>query len=386
MQQVRVLDVGHGLCVAIGCLDDVFVFDCGSHNQRTGAQRSWQRLVERTAFEEIETIALSHLHRDHYNGLLKPFPNLRPDVKFVVARMPLIEDDPGLGSEFLLRLMSVAPLDPKLGPLDLDLLRRVRQWAPKLEAKPVSRGEYLDAAGERWKVLWPPESIPSVEFGATIRAAIKAYDRAAKEHKWLKKRLEQMRESTTYTELLNRMNESRDHGATPLEDEHFGDFDVPEDNQQGDSDLSVDHQQQGDDLLKKAGTSLRDAANDMSLVLASDSGVLLTGDASRSAMKRALARDLGSYSLVVTPHHGGENHVPSAACDKTLSSRLWVSSAGGQMSSHVSDFYDTLPGLHFRTDRHHDVDLLVTQHSVDAINAGFRRRFWDHPFYPMYTR
>ena len=234
--------------------------------------------MERTAFEEIETIALSHLHRDHYNGLLIPLPNLRPDLTFVIGRMPLIEDDPALGSEFLVRLMSVAPLDPKLGPLDLDLLRRVRQWAPDLVPKPVSQGEDLYAAGEHWKVLWPPRVIkPNVRFRKSIKAAIDAYDLAAEEHEWLKRRLEQMRESETYEILLRELDDSRGHAATQLNEEHFDVSDSLEEDQSGAGSYSLGAE--GTRLLKEADELLRKVANDMSLVLASNRGVLLTGDA-----------------------------------------------------------------------------------------------------------
>ena len=192
-----------------------------------------------------------------------------------------------------------------------------------------------------------------------------------------------MRESETYKMLLREMNESKDHGATQPDGEDFDGYDSLEHDQSGGSD-SLDAA--GKRLLDEAGERLRSVANHMSLVLASDGSVLLTGDASLSAMAKALETEPGFYSVVVTPHHGGERYVPLAVKNKTLSSQVWVSSAGGRLSSNVSDRYDVLPGLHFRTDEHHDVDLLVTQHSVHAINTGFRPRHFDHPFYPMYMR
>ena len=381
--------------MVVGCYDEVFVFDCGAHNQYHGARRSWRRLVERTASEEIETIAVSHLHFDHYSGLLLPLPNVRPDATFVIGRMPLLEDDPDLGNEFLLRLLAYAPLDAREGPLDLGLLQRISQWAPDLVPKPVSQGDHFYAAGERWRVLWPPRKLkPSARVSQSIRDAIDAYDLAADAHGWPKMRLEQMRESETYKILLREMNESKDHRASQLDEELVDDSDSPERDESDDSDSpECDQTDDSDsldaadkDLLAEAGRCLRKAANHMSLIVASDSRVLLTGDASRSAMTQALGKNPGAYSVVLTPHHGGKNYLPNAVKQKTLSSQVWVSSAGGRLSPHVCDQYDNLPGIHFRTDRHYDVDLLVRKDSVHLVNAGFGRRLVDWPFDPLYMR
>lgn len=351
MQKISVLDVGHGLCTVVGTAKDVFVFDCGSHGQSHVSPTCGKRLAQRTAFEEIGTIAVSHLHRDHYSGLLEDLPNLRSNVRVVIGRLPRIMDHPQMGSDFLARLLAYN-LDPKYGPLDIDLLRKLREWAPDLIPRPISLGEDFLAGGERWTVLWPPRSLDADSAGfASIKKAIEAYDVAAKEHPELYDNLNKIRESDTYRELLDELDEidnSKEYkvGQTHQDSSRaFGNTKSARNNDKG--------------LIRRAGDFLRKAANEMSLVIVSDSGILFTGDASPRAMACAFSASTHEFSVVVTPHHGGRNYVPESVHNQTLRSKIWVSPTGSNYSRHTWRGYDFLPGSHFRTDEDGDVDLLV---------------------------
>ena len=314
---------------------------------------------------QISDIVVSHLHFDHYCGFLRPLRNVRSNVNFYVGRMPRIDKDTTLGREFVLRLMTIAPLDPHYGPLDLDLILRVRESAPDLIAKPVSQGEHFSAGGEDWTVLWPPTDLESSDWQVkSVQRAIDAYDDAAKTHKQLAQRLESMRTSATYTNLLDELGSPKDHNSRDLVR-----------NQRDRERLDESELFMGEPhdraKLHEAGRLLKRAANHLSLVLLSDSGILLTGDASRSAMRYALGNDYCSCSVVLTPHHGGRRHVPLAVHQRTLRSRMWISSTGGRLSPQVAQVYGTL-GDHFRTDHDCNIELLVGHRYVHSVSTGCR--------------
>ena len=364
MQRTSILSVGHGLCVVLGQSNDTFVFDCGEHTLRWKVPLSWKRLVDRSVLEdEISSMAVSHLHFDHYCGFLAPLPNVRSDVNFYIGQMPSVDDDPGLGAEFVLRLMTIAPLDPKYGPLDLDLTRRVRKYAPDLNPVPVSRGHRFSAGREDWTVLWPPSELRPSDWNVKcVRQAITAYDEAAEQHDWLAERLDRMRRSDTFRSLLETLNDDK---ASVSRDERR------HDESPGSRRTGSDSKQ----LLVEAGRLLRKAANHLSLILLSDSGVLLTGDATKSAMNRALRGCLERFSVVVTPHHGGREHVPRVVKQQLLQSDVWVSSAGDRLSPHVSEIYDSLTGEHYRTDYDGDVEILLDHGSVYHVATRYRPWF-----------
>ena len=221
MQRLGVLDVGDGLCIAIGEPDEMFVFDCGEHRKRGGVPFSWKKLVARTTPDsEIATVAVSHLHADHYCGLLKPLPNIRRDVTFVIGRLPKIRSDPPLREKLALWLLVIASLDPRHGPLDIDLLRRVKEYAPDLTPLPVSSGEQFPAAGENWTVLWPPEWLEwSERRHRRIQRAIGAYEDAAREDPMLDRRLKQIRGSDTYSAMLDELSDSVESEPRLCDDE-----------------------------------------------------------------------------------------------------------------------------------------------------------------------
>lgn len=282
----------------------------------------------------------------------------------------------GSRTDFAARLLAYGPLSPNYGPLDIDLMRRIRRYAPSAHPRPLSRGETVSAAGDVWRVLWPPAQVTLGTWGQTaITDAIEAYDRAALEHPELAERLRAVRDSETYRKFLedspdelDDLNELDENDFTladqPLDPESVTHHDgLPRDSTgrdfgPGDREPAAKPPQKANSL-EQAGEALRAAANSMSLVLVSNaSRILLTGDATRSAMNAALKQEHRSiYSVVVTPHHGGKDHVPAAF--DGVQANVWISSAGGTLTQHVSDSYDRRPGLHHRTDRHGDAQIVL---------------------------
>ena len=306
-------------------------------------------------------MAVSHLHRDHYCGLLEPLPNVREHVELVLARFPRIDDAPAVGPEFLARLMAYSSLDPSHGPLDIDLVTRLRRIYPGLRLRLVSRGARFNAADTQWKVLWPKASVSLGQRGLTdVKNAIKAYDEAAEKDERLRERLDQIRDNELFEKLVESIVEPRAEEESPTDETRPDESGLPD-----------EMEKDGGKLLTRAGTLLGKAANHLSLVAVSREHILLTGDASRQAMKQALKNDCYECSVVVTPHHGGAGHVPDAVENSTLISDVWVSSTGGSLSSKVWDGYDKLSGRHFRTDYGGNVDLLAIPGRAWRVDVDF---------------
>lgn len=378
MLAVEILDVGHGLCVVVRGSDGrTFVYDCGDHSSLEPSRSRSRMLAALSPRERVDCIAVSHLHTDHFSGFLGPVFNLTDDVEVAFPRLPVIGGDTMLAFEVVTRVVALAILDPRLGPLDIDLLRRIRQYRPKLRPLPLSEGDSFDAAGGPFQVLWPPRAISEGGHGFSgIRKVIEAYDDAAESLPELKDTLEAVREAETYRLLLESIDErsrgEQDSGepGEPGQDWTGAGLEgPPEANLRGEL-REAGASPESEHLLIEAGRRLRNAANSLSLVMASSRDLLLTGDVTRSAINAAVPR--GRFGIVVTPHHGGRRYVARSIENGDLSAELWASSAGDRLTPHVSETYDRLPGLHRRTDIGGPISAVVEGGRLIGIDRGWR--------------
>ena len=367
------LNVGHGLCVLVGWRNEVFVYDCGDAGGRKGIPYSWKRLVQRTVEgERISTIAVSHFHRDHYVGLFEPLPNARPDLELIIGAMPELVGNNELREEFLLAILSYSLFNPSLGLPDLELQLCVKRSAPELTINYVVQNDTFYASGERWTVLWPP---PRLRLGTKghkqFKDAVEAYNRAEKDNPQLAECRRTIQEGDNLESIMRRANEASGEEWALLDDELM---EVVQ-NDEGDSNSVRD---MDEDSLTRAGKLLGCAANSMSLVVISDSRILLTGDASPAAMKEALGENQRNCSVVQTPHHGGRRHVPKAFCEGTLRSDLWVSSVGANLINQIYSGYSDGDETHLNTLSHGDIDALVSGHLVKFSFEGNRSHGWQY--------
>lgn len=374
--RVGVLDVGHGLCVVIDGSQSRhrFVYDCGTHSwPGQTVPPAWRQLqLNSQPQRQVGTIAVSHLHWDHYCGFLLPSAYFSRDVRVLLPRLPRLRSSSGavlsqLRSEFALRLAAWTPrrLDPSFGPLDISLMRSIRRYADRARPVPLSAGDGpVSIAGETWTVLWPPRDLRlDVRGEAKLKHAVDAYDQAARNDPELAQALDRVREAEEYEAMLDddpdALGQSELSRPTQTFDETV-DFDSGED---------VDREEDEEDPRAAAGKALGEAANQMSLILARSSTLILTGDAHKSATTAAL--DLANsthYTMVVTPHHGGRGHTPTSLL--RLSSQLRASSDGGAMRRFTDPRYGELPGIHHKTSQHGDLWAEVDNRHVIAL---FRR-------------
>ena len=349
---------------------------------------SWKSLVRHTAStDEIATIAVSHLHRDHYVGLLKPLPNVRHDLSVVLGAIPKIVGGEGLGNALFWANWSIASLDPHMGPIDLDLVLHLRRSAPNLKPNLVCQGDTFNAAGEEWSVLWPPQNLSLGTRGlTTIKTAVRAYEEAEEKVPGLKERREKMQDSETYELLIKQMERPVDGPVIELgpDWEEFEESGTSDESDEDTSKWPDDLSPNAKDALEKADKLLRKAANHLSLVLLSDSGILLTGDASPSAMKAALGKPPYPCTVVQTPHHGGRSHVPESVKNRELSSKFWVSSAGTRLAQYIDWEHYNFRSWHLATCEDGDIEIVVDNGLVIRIRTSssyhwYGRRFVDYP-------
>lgn len=334
--------------------------DCGTHGVPLRRRRplAHRRLVERApAGPAIGTIALSHLYWDHYCGLLRPIPNLSVNLDIALPRFPLVEPDPTTASEFFARLVAFSPLDEQFGPIEIDLLLRIRQYSSGATPQPMSATETFLGGDHRWDVLWPPRRLRLRDRGIrTLEHAIDAYDRAAQVAPWLNERLHAIRNSELFGSMLAEMERSLD--SDPIDADEEEEFD------EGDT-IFTDSQSMKD-RLKDAAKALSSAANLMSLIIVSDDAVLLTGDASKTAdQPRSVLDRLRPRRMGQTPHHGSRNYAGGGIIG--LDSRVRFSSAGPPHRRMVDHRYDDAPGLHHRTDRQGGLSTHLTEGRIGVL-------------------
>ncbi|MCY3637461.1 MAG: hypothetical protein OXH23_17820 [bacterium] len=254
--------------------------------------------------------------------------------------------------------------------------------APGIDPSPTFAGDLLDAAGESWEVLWPPRTLRFDAVGlGKIDKAVDAYELAESKMPWLRERREMMKESKTYRTLIERMSDTPDERVRHLT--HESTFESESTDGEGDSALELPdtispHER---DLLVEADKCLREAANMLSLVLMSDSGVLLTGDATREAMNAALDGKRELCSVVVTPHHGGEKYIPDAFLNGDLSSQVWATSANKELDYTINKGYDYFSGIHKNTCDSGDISVLVRNNVVIELRTGYRASSWHRPYF-----
>jgi hypothetical protein len=363
--KLTAINVGHGLCVKITdwSSDSTFVFDCGHHSS-ADPLLAWRRLSERLPrCPSVNTIAVSHLHYDHYSGLLVPLLGVHHDVEIVLPRIPWLGTGTrDLGDLLISRLIAIGGLDVAGGPAQIDLVRQIRRYAPACSPKPVSKGDTFTAAGETWDVLWPPRCLPSKGLAA-VRKAVKGFDDLACSRRWLRDRLDAVRSSETFETLLRSSERPIDE---PRPKHTLAEAPV----------LNLETDREEIELLRDASRVLAAAANAYSLIARSrDSQVVLTGDATKQAMKLAFQNTEGPggdgrHAVGVTPHHGGSNHVPEAVVKHCLKAQVWISSAGGSLANHVSNAYDEAGGIHGKTFVDGDVEVSIDDGRVTSFRTG----------------
>lgn len=347
MLKLRIADVGDGACSAIysrGRANPALLIDCGSQQGPAIAMAGLKRIAG-SRFTGDRKVVVTHLHEDHFNGLLglaakatssgeKAFERLTLVQARIPAPPPTAPAD--LPHEFLLRMVTLSRfLGEHTGAPDLDFAEQLNgACAYPLKRELKSRGEVFTAKGYSFDVLWPPKSF-GPHMSKTITDAVGMYDGLAKKDSELARLLAQVRESGEVRKWYLPHEERDESGAKePREPEPGaepfvkGGHDAPG-SDDADGQYPAIHGERTPpprrreryspelrDEVYAAARKFREAANWMSLVFATaPRDFVCWGDVSLGTAKYICQREavapgkrrehpVAAWDLVLAPHHG----------------------------------------------------------------------------------
>jgi beta-lactamase superfamily II metal-dependent hydrolase len=325
-------DVGDGLSMGMFTLSQRRIqVDCGSQQQSTLAlSKGLERI-------DPEVFVLSHLHVDHYNGLLAHYLLRRPrsakidEVYF--PRIPTFKDR----ERFALYLFAINQrvMGNFTGSMEADFLNTLSGINMNgFRYRSLVAGDTIKVDNLTLTVLWPPESIDDRSTLKTIKMALSAFEDALAEDEPLRliyRRIEQGGRIEPY--LIDRMTIGEkgiidyyvEQAPFPAERE-----DIPE-------------------VIERANTALRKAANHLCLAFREDNGVLFLGDLEINELKKSVKnlKTQGNldFQVLITPHHGThwQKDLDQIRC-------VWaITSVGTKLFKRVSPNYKGIAQAHWVT-------------------------------------
>lgn len=330
--EVNVLAVGDGACSVLRPWPEnrpgpVVVLDCGV--RRGKPTDAAQTLLDRLcgSLGDVEAIVVSHFDWDHWGGLANLrnvasppndlaaislyYPAMPPRV--TAAFMAMMGPLAGTGSAALDLQIALTALSPTSTPPTLRPLNN--RSAPVL------------LAGDRFHVLWPPSQIGPNQLRA-INNAVAAVDSLANDlanagRPELRENLSRANQTAQESQEPNnqrdlpaqeRSNAQQDYTAWENGPDTEQDDWVP-----NEAPLLDTIPEEWHERYKRVLNKIRSANNDLSLVLAAESGRLIAfGDIGGSALTTLLQILHGranrtlpdKYDVLLVPHHGSHIYRP----------------------------------------------------------------------------
>jgi hypothetical protein len=375
---LRVARVGDGACAAVYTGAGrrlAAIIDCGSTQGGQEAADGLARIVDLPVRRPI-TIVVTHLHVDHYSGLIHLASRPRSarffGIDLVQAALPRLPQLESITARlFALELVTGAVT----GLPDLDLaaiLGRVTRFG--VNARWVSRGDQIHAQGHQFDVLWPPAFLDA-SLSTKVERAVASFDDLAAVNDEFARALHTVRSGVPVAlqDIVRETDQRLDHGS--LRDDFDYEYDLgaypSEDFPDGVSTLhAYDESEstfvQGLDarhrpLFDHAVRAFRSAANDMSLVVATPSRDFVAwGDAPLRVVRQVQRREVplgpGVFRprLSLAPHHGSQG--PNSALGQPS---VCISSGGARMYPHWVSNHLGCPAR-FCLNTHVDGDLLFS--------------------------
>lgn len=313
------------------------------------------------------TLVLTHLHKDHYNGLLYsqrnelklPFmsnlhhlytpaiPRIGPTTEGSIFAMRL-----AVAFEVISRTVSQWGVGADGDLMELDIQRLIRELADsRPEHRILQQGDRIRLGPYSARVIWPPRQVNGIDHA--VSRAIEAFGRAISR--------------TPYAQMYERLlepigrqlhsSESGDQEVSP--ESGIGSLEEGEDQESIDMEEGIEYEgEEGvwaeptlPQPLKQANLALKGIANDLSLVMAIPGRVLWLGDASRRALPSIIAylmrERMTSFEYVVASHHGTTWHDHLKVLDPTYV----VISNGDKHSKNLKPGYRELGDAWYSTYR-----------------------------------
>lgn len=319
MNTLRVVDVGHGLH---------FKIDEDSNSELTvdyGGSRNLDRYrIHNGSF------LLSHLHYDHYNGFLKrrysrnTFSNIE---HFYHPGMPRLFNS----ENFLKIILAWNVYLNNVNPYIYQIIKLINN-NQNLKVLPLFKGDVFECDKTKYEVLWPPKVIDNDEINTSIVNAIEAFELVAEKDKYLSRIYRNIQDenvnSDNYLECLVRISDNNNSLAEPYSNT---------------------------ELIKSANTTIRKAANSLSLVFRQDDNILFLGDLEETELPFIMEelkknRNL-IYDIIISAHHGTHWHTSLFE----LRSNICVSSLSRSNRKHFKYEYNDICNALLSTDQIGDI-------------------------------
>jgi beta-lactamase superfamily II metal-dependent hydrolase len=236
------------------------------------------------------TLALTHLHRDHYVGLVEAAQTGKRILhvkKLILPRIPEFEHAYQFRVAFMAMMARLSRAETGIRVYD------AARWLAAVNRRPferrfVSANDSIELGDRRLRVLWPPKEIFYDEALVTVRRALNAFDEALKSDEVLREE----------HELASQLPDQ--------ETDVFGpDVELPR--------VDEAPAREVPSSTRQAENKLRAVANRLSLAFHDGGDLLMWGDQEETeirAIADGLLRDgLSRFNVMVTPHHG--THWPS---------------------------------------------------------------------------
>ena len=324
MIEIRVADVGDGLCCTLGTLEGIDIqIDCGSQQ---GPERAIEGLLPYRPNPSV--FILSHFHTDHYNGLFSPIlqrgsgSGRRWDLEeLYYPRMPSFPR----AEEFLwaLRAVECRCFGDESGSMELDFIETIKRISrTPFRNRAVCQGDKIQIRGSTLDVRWPPR-FADAQITQGVESALEEFHKVLREDDQLHKNFDQAQESST-------------HWPYTAEGSEVFEREEPHDRpHERDGELYC--RREVSERIRAVNRSLRDVANRLSLAFNVDNRFLFMGDAKaneiNAIVSELMKEDRDRFMVFLTPHHGTHwgKELRDLKCIHSLSSN------GPKMSLHFED-------------------------------------------------
>jgi ribonuclease BN (tRNA processing enzyme) len=282
--------VGDGLSMSLVADPRVrFHIDCGG---------TFMELAAKSLIRTSPNVfILSHFHYDHYNGLLYlnrngVYSNILDLDNVYFPRIPeLIYDGRDQSRVFMFALLTANSLifSSETGIMEYDFLRCIQYLNSKpFRYHPVSKGDTITYAGEKFDVLWPPRRVYTKRIIMKVMNALERFHEAIEKDDRARNLYERIIEEKVAERLF------KEGGLSPYDLEHR-------------NEISKAKQSIRAETIRASKGLIR-VANDLCMIFNSDDEILFLGDSERFELNNVISElhDSGmlKFSIMVAPHHG----------------------------------------------------------------------------------
>lgn len=233
-----------------------------------------------------DNFLLSHHHADHFNGILKCYEEKKGCWHLNTFYFPTMPEFPDK-KKFFLSLFSMNIWLNPYHPIQSSIIAVVNSLNKRRVAiRTLSKGDTFKIGQNEYEILWPPKVIEDENITKAIATAVKDFEIAAAKDDKLQK---------IYSRL-----------ADVSLDSFFSEPEVLK------GYTKMDQETEPNELIKTANSSLRKAANRLSIAFKNADNLLFLGDLEKREIGQVVSELISKkddyFDIVISAHHGTHFH------------------------------------------------------------------------------